>query len=116
MGKRKTVKQLEAQAAKFLKAAKEKGMEGNYLFETTFQRYKDHIAHLEALQTCIERDGEMVTKEYVKGRANLYVNPAIAAYNQTAGAADKAAQLLDKCIAEIQPEKSAGAGDDFDNF
>lgn len=118
VAKRKTVKQLETQANKFLEEARKKGMEKNYLFETTFQRYRDHIAHLEALQECIKRDGETVTKEYVKGRANLYVNPAIAAYNQTAGAADKAAQLLIKCLAEIQPTLAAksGDGDEFDNF
>lgn len=114
--KRKTIKQLEAQASRFLTAARRRGLENNYLFETTFQRYRDHIAHLEGLQKCIDENGDTVTKEYVKGRANLYVNPAIAAYNQTAGAADKAAQLLLKCIADLPPEKGGDDGDDGDDF
>ena len=57
----------------------------------------------------------MVTKEYVKGRANLYVNPAVAAYNQSAAAADKTAHLLLRYI--VQPLSGGDeAGDDFDTF
>ena len=97
-----------------LKEAIKRGIENSFLFETTFQRYMDHIKHLEELQAAIEEYGSMVTKEYVKGRENLYVNPAIAAYNQTAGAADKAAQLLLRCIADLP---TAGSEvDEFDRF
>lgn len=116
MAKRKTIKQLEAQARKFLTEARSRGIENSYLFETTFQRYRDHIAHLEELQKCIDEEGTTVTKEYVKGRANLYVNPAIAAYNQTAGAADKSAQILIRCLAEAQVKENSDNGDDFDKF
>ena len=59
----------------------------------------------------------LVKKEYVKGRANLYINPAINAYNSTAGAADKTAQLLIRYI--VAPLKDAdgdGDGDAFDLF
>ena len=111
---RKSIEQLEREADELLRQAIERGVENAYLFETTFQRYRDHIAHLEELQRSIEDDGTMVTKEYVKGRANLYVNPAIAAYNQTANAADKAAQILLRCISELN--SSEDTGDEFDRF
>ena len=54
-------------------------------------------------------------QEYVKGRKNIYVNPALAAYNQSSGAADKTAALLMKCI--IAPLSNGGDdGDEFDTF
>lgn len=114
MGKRKSIAQLERAAQTMLKEAKKRGIENSFLFETTFQRYLDHIKHLEELQAAIEEHGSMVTKEYVRGRENLYVNPAIAAYNQTAGAADKAAQLLLRCIADLPA--GGGETDEFDRF
>ena len=105
---------LEDQAQLFLEQAKKKGIENNYLFETSFRRYTELIAHLKGLQEAIKEDGMMVTKEYVKGRCNLYVNPAVAAYNQTAGAADKTAGLLVKMIGESVAD--GDADDEFTRF
>lgn len=106
---------LNAQAREILKKAQAKGVEHSFMFVTTFKRYQEHIAHLAELQNAIKDNGTMVTKEYVKGRANLYVNPAVAAYNQTAGAADKTAQLLLRYI--VAPLNGGGEeGDDFDIF
>lgn len=106
---------LNAQAKEILKKATARGVEHSFMFVTTFKRYQEHIAHLVALQKAIKDEGTMVTKEYVKGRANLYVNPAVAAYNQTAGAADKTAQLLLRYI--VAPLNSADeSGDEFDLF
>ena len=103
---------LEAQAKEILAKAQEKGVEHSYMFVTTFKRYREHIAHLVALEAAIRESGTMVTKEYVKGRGNLYVNPAVSAYNQTAGAADKTAQLLLKYIVDIV----VGGSDTADEF
>ena len=116
MAKRATAKStLEAQAKEILEKAQKNGVEHSYMFVTTFRRYQEHIAHLMELQKAISEAGTMVTKEYVKGRANLYVNPAINAYNSTASAADKTAQLLLKYI--CSPDDSGGdGGDDFDSF
>ena len=106
---------LNAQAREILKKATEKGVEHSFMFVTTFKRYQEHITHLAELQKAILEEGTMVTKEYVKGRANLYVNPAVSAYNQTAGAADKTAQLLLRYI--VQPLKDdSESGDSFDVF
>lgn len=106
---------LNAQAKEILQRATEKGVEHSFMFVTTFKRYEEHIAHLAELQQAIVKEGTMVTKEYVKGRCNLYVNPAITAYNQTANAADKTAQLLLRYI--VQPLRDEGeSGDSFDIF
>ena len=106
---------LNEQAKEILKKATEKGVEHSFMFVTTFKRYQEHITHLAELQKAIQEEGTMVTKEYVKGRANLYVNPAVSAYNQTAGAADKTAQLLLRYI--VQPLKDdSESGDSFDIF
>ena len=85
------------------------------MFITTFARYQEHINHLKELEAAIRANTMMVEKEYVKGRKNLYVNPAVSAYNQTARAADTTAQLLLKYI--VQPLSGGGeSGDEFDIF
>lgn len=106
---------LNAQAKEILEKAQEKGVEQSFMFVTTFKRYTEHLAHLNELQKTIETEKMMVEKEYVKGRKNLYVNPAVAAYNQTARAADQTAQLLLKYI--VAPLSGGGeSGDEFDVF
>ena len=95
--------------------AKDKGVEHSFMFITTFKRYQELIVHLADLEKAIKTAGMIVTKEYVKGRMNMYVNPAVSAYNQTARAADTTAQLLLKYI--VQPLSGGGeVGDEFDNF
>ena len=106
---------LNDQAKEILAKAQEKGVEHSYMFITAFKRYQEHIAHLVALEEAIKSDGTLVTKEYVKGRGNVYVHPAVAAYNQTAGAADKTAQLLLRYI--VAPlSNNNEASDEWDLF
>ena len=106
---------LNEQAREILNKAKEKGVEHSFMFITTFKRYQELIVHLSDLEKAIKEDGMMITKEYVKGRQNVYVHPAVAAYNQTARAADTTAQLLLKYI--VQPLSGGGeVGDEFDSF
>ena len=119
MAKAKSTKvtvDLNAQAKEILEKAKEKGCEHSFMFVTTFQRYMEHIEHLKELQKAIKDEGTMVTKEYVKDRKNIYVNPAINAYNSTSGAADKTAQLLLKYIVQPLSDDEANSGDAFDQF
>lgn len=107
---------LNAQAREILKRAEEKGVEHSYLFITTFKRYQEHILHLVQLEQIIKDEGMLTEKEYVKGRKNLYLNPAVSAYNQTAGAADKTAQLLIRYIVAPLRDDDAEGGDSFDVF
>ena len=100
---------LNQQAKEILKKATDKGVEHSFMFVTTFKRYQEQISRLQELQNIIKDEGLLVSKEYVKGRKNLYINPAVNAYNATCAGADRTAQLLLRCI--IQP-LTDGDGDD----
>jgi hypothetical protein len=106
---------LDTQAQDILEKAEKRGMEYSFLFITTFKRYRELIDRLAKLQKVIEDDGATVTKEYVKGRGNIYVHPAVAAYNTTSRAADSTASLLLKYI-DMPLDGGGKSGDDFDNF
>ena len=62
---------------------------------------KQRIAESEAL----------VTKEYVKGRENVYTNPAITEYNRTTDSANKTVSTLIKIIKGFG-NGTTGSGED----
>ena len=76
-------------------------MQENYFFVTTFKRYQVQIGILSQLEESMSKDGMLVSKEYVKGRKNLYSNPAVNAYNRTADSANKTVQTLMKIVKEF---------------
>ncbi len=90
MGKTK----LDKQAKEILKIAGESGVQSNYLFVTTFKRYRFLLESLDRLEEIIEKDGEIITKEYIKGRENLVIHPALTKYNNIADGANKTAATL----------------------
>ena len=63
---------------------------------------------LRKLEAAIKRNGTMVKKEYVKGRKNVYTNPAIAEYNKTASAANGTVTTLINIIRSLTGEEQAG--------
>ena len=85
----KKVINLTEKANAILEIAEKQGVEQNFFFITTFQRYQVQIQLLKQLETIIRQDGSLVEKEYVKGRKNVYTHPAIAEYNKTATAANQ---------------------------
>ena len=89
---------LKKQAKEILKEAQEKGIQQNFFFVTTFQRYQVQIKILDDLEKALNENGTLVTKEYVKGRKNLYDNPAINAYNRTTDSANKTVTTLMKIV------------------
>lgn len=91
---RKNSKALNNKAKEILKLAESSGVHTNYFFTTTFNRYLVQIKILEDLERSIEEAGALVTKEYVKGRENIYTNPAINAYNNTTNSANKTVTTL----------------------
>ena len=91
---RKNSKALNNKAKEILKLAESSGVHTNYFFTTTFNRYIVQIKILEDLERSIEEAGALVTKEYVKGRENIYTNPAINAYNNTTNSANKTVTTL----------------------
>lgn len=105
-------KTLKTQASRIVKEAKKKGLNTNFFFVTTFQRYQTQMSILEQLEKQIAEEGTTCEKEYVKGRKNLYTNPAITEYNKTATAANGTVVTLIKIIEGFSDEKQAQALDD----
>lgn len=95
---RKRGMSLNKAADYLIRMAKEGGVEQNYFFTTTFTRYKVQIATMERLKNEIEGNGLFIKKEYIKGKENVVVNPAITEYNKTSTAANNTVQTLIRII------------------
>ncbi len=93
---------LNKQAQEIIEAAQRAGVEQNFLFVTTFKRYQVQLKILNDLEREIADAGTLVTKEYVKGRENVYSHPAITAYNRTADSANRTATTLMKVITSLK--------------
>ena len=104
MAKRTTKKTLDEQAKEIIRIAEEAGVQTNYFFLTTFRRYQTQISVLNKLEEIIAETDTLVTKEYVKGRENLYTNPAITEYNRTTDSANKTVSTLIRIINGFRQE------------
>lgn len=113
---------LNEQAQEILRIASQHGVEQNFFFLTTFKRYQVQIKILNDLEAKIKEDGPTVTKEYVKGRKNVYTNPAISEYNKTSTAANQTMQTLMKIITTMRNgddenhSGGSGTGDELMDF
>lgn len=104
-------KSLDEQAVEILRIAEETGVQTNFFFVTTFKRYQVQLSNLSELEKAIKDTGTLVTKEYVKGRANIYVNPAVTEYNKTTDSANRTVTTLMKIIkgfAKEDEERDSG--------
>lgn len=104
---------LNEQAQEILRIAEEGGVQTNFFFVTTFKRYQVQIQILAELEKALKDDGMLVTKEYVKGRQNVYSHPAISDYNRTTDSSNKTVTTLMKIIKGFKDE-DGGNGDDED--
>lgn len=112
---------LNEQAQEILRIAAEHGVEQNFFFITTFKRYQVQIKILFDLEKVIKDEGNTVTKEYVKGRKNVYTHPAIGEYNKTSTAANQTVQTLMKIINQMRDgdtdtDDGGGTGDELMDF
>lgn len=114
---------LNEQAQEILRIASEHGVEQNFFFITTFKRYQVQIQILADLEKTIKAEGNTVTKEYVKGRKNVYTHPAIAEYNKTSTAANQTVQTLMKIVTTMRNDDDdpgsggeGGSGDALMDF
>lgn len=89
---------LQEQANEIIRIAEESGVQSNFFFVTTFKRYQVQLNILTELEKAMKEDGMLVSKEYVKGRKNLYSNPAVAEYNKTTDSANKTVATLMKIL------------------
>lgn len=89
---------LRQKEQELMELAKESGLECDYLFQTTMKRYQRQIRTLESLDDVLEQAEVLVTKEYVKGRENIYVHPAITQFDRTSDSANKSVATLIRII------------------
>ena len=108
-------KSLSEQAQEILAIAEKHGVEQNFFFITTFKRYQVQINILTELEKKIKEDGTLVTKEYVKGRENVYTHPAVGEYNKTSTAANQTVTTLMKIITTLR-DKDDEEGDELLDF
>lgn len=99
---------LNEQAQEIIRIAEESGVQSNFFFITTFKRYQVQLNILTNLEKTMKDEGMLVSKEYVKGRKNLYSNPAIAEYNRTTDSANKTVSTLMRIL------RNFGVGDSED--
>ena len=86
-------------------------------FVTTYKTYQEQTAILEELAATRRNMDALVTKEYVKGRQNVVINPVITEFNKTATARNNTAATLIKIITALN-DLSLGndAADEFMEF
>lgn len=119
MGRKKEETQhltLQEQAELIIKNAEAKGVSTNFFFVTTFKRYQVQMQIMDELEKEINELGATVSKEYVKGRQNVYTNPAIGEYNKTATAANGTVATLLKILTTLAEEEEKQPADLMQEF
>lgn len=99
---------LNEQAKEIIRIAEESGVQSNFFFLTTFKRYQVQLNILTELEKAIKEEGTLVSKEYVKGRKNIYSNPAIQDYNRTTDSANKTVATLMRILRNFGVSDSDG--------
>jgi hypothetical protein len=60
----------------------------------------------------MDKDGMLVSKEYVKGRGNLYSSPAVTEYNRTTDSANKTVSTLMRILKNFGASSTDDKGGD----
>jgi hypothetical protein len=105
------MKSLDEQAQEILKIAEKHGVEQNFFFITTFQRYMRQLKNLKELEAILDTEGVSVERTYVKGAKNKYIHPALSAYNKTSSEANKTVSTLVGIIIKLRDKN---AEDNYD--
>ena len=103
---------LNEQAKEIMRIAEESGAQSNFFFLTTFKRYQVQLQILNELERSLAEDGVLVTKQYVKGRENVYSHPAVNDYNKTTDSANKTVQTLMRILKNYNVEDTTETEED----
>lgn len=98
-----------------LQMAREKSVDKNPLFLKTLERFMTLQSILDDLERSMEEEGLLVTKEYVKGRKNLYQSPSLREYPRILDCANKTAATLMKII-KAESDGSTSSQDKKDDL
>lgn len=84
---KKNEKNVKEMAKGIYDQAQKCGLEKDACFQTSYHLLEVQIEMLDALEKSFKEDGATTTKEYVKGRENIYVHPAVDKYTKTSDSA-----------------------------
>ena len=102
---KKNEKNVKDLAKGILEEAKENGLGQDASFLTSYHLLEVQIEMLDALEKSFKEDGATTTKEYVKGRENIYVHPAVDKYTKTSDSAfNKIVKLKEMIDKSTNPE------------
>ena len=104
--RKRVTKKVEDKSEQILEKAKAKGIEDDYFFQTTFERYKFQLKLLAGLQEDIMINGLKTSKVYVKGYENEAPNPAIGEYAKIATCANNTVNTLLKILDKPKSKKA----------
>ena len=107
-----TKTQLKKRAEELKKIAEKCGVDQNFLFLTTFERYQEILKIMDQLKKDIKADGTIVKKVYVKGRENICISPAVKQYDQMCKTANQTAGTLMDIITKLKEKGLADAEED----
>lgn len=108
---KKSKKNVKDLAKGILEEAKECGLEHDASFLTSYHLLEVQVEMLDGLEKAFKEDGTITTKEYVKGRENIYVHPAVDKYTKTS---DSAFNKILK-LKEMIDNSTSSNEDDFDD-
>ena len=97
-------KRLEMLAEKFKGTAESLSEDHRYIFESTLETYFQLIKNFKVLKEALEADGCLITKEYVKGRQNVCIHPAMSEMNKTVNMLNSTAKTLIAIIKDLGTE------------
>lgn len=106
---KKNVKDL---AKGILEEAAKTGFDKDASFLTSYHLLQVQIEMLDSLEKSFREDGATITKEYVKGRENVYVHPAVDKYAKTSDSAFNKILKLKEMVKKEEIENN----DSFDDF
>lgn len=88
---------------KLLKMAQDYGVDKNALFLQAIEQYDVQARVIQNIKKALdEEDGDLTTsKEYVKGRVNIYANPLVKELPKHADAANRTLQTMLTIIKEL---------------
>ena len=108
MAKAKQTKQKYFDVSKVKAMAAEYGVAENPLFVQTLKNYETVQKAIELTNTVIEADDMTISKEYVKGRENLYMHPAIKELPKQIDAANKTVDKMMDIIDRLGKKNTTG--------
>lgn len=84
---KKNEKNVKEMAKGILQEAIERGFDNDASFRTSYHLLEVQIEMLDSLEKAFKEDGATITKEYVKGRENICIHPAVDKYTKTSDSA-----------------------------